>query len=171
MKRRGPAKLVIPPRNNANSERFTEDGENQNPNLSTLHHQTKNTKGALESSTEKKKLAEDMSQNSDTPWLKRTLSARNLFTRRDILNQVTEFCHELKRMAMRVRERENEKSNGKMSSPVGGRKPLAKEADGEREVLGELDETRRERKPLLEMTSKQTTEPVEKNNGRHRRKK
>uniref|UniRef100_A0A2N9II29 Uncharacterized protein n=1 Tax=Fagus sylvatica TaxID=28930 RepID=A0A2N9II29_FAGSY len=89
---------------------FNEDSENQNPNLSTppINH-AKSTKTAIKSSTEKKTMANDMSQNNEAPRLKNTLSARNLFAGRDILNQITDFCNELKRMATRARERENER--------------------------------------------------------------
>lgn len=46
--------------------------------------------------------------NKETPKLKSTQSARNLFSGRDILGHISEFCYELKRLATRgVTERED----------------------------------------------------------------
>lgn len=122
MKRRGVAPAWISPNSNS---KFNEDSENQNPNLSTpQNNQAKVIKAAIKSSTEKKEaIDEPLQQNNETfPRLKATLSARNLFAGRDILNQITEFCNELKRMATRTRERES-----------------VKEEKSKGEVLGELD--------------------------------
>ncbi|CAK8570839.1 unnamed protein product [Lathyrus sativus] len=86
--------------------RFNIDSENQNPNLATP--QLKSTKAMIKSSDEKKKPVDDALQdNTAGTSLKSTLSAKNLFSRRPILNQITEFCNELKRLAIRAREREN----------------------------------------------------------------
>ncbi|KAI5410395.1 hypothetical protein KIW84_055776 [Lathyrus oleraceus] len=86
--------------------RFNIDSENQNPNLVTP--QLKSTKAFIKSSDEKKKPVDDtLQENTVVPSLKSTLSAKNLFSRRPILNQITEFCNELKRLAIRAREREN----------------------------------------------------------------
>lgn len=87
--------------------RFNMDSENQNPNLVTP--QFKSTKALIKSSDEKKKPVDDTLQENTAavPSLKSTLSAKNLFSRRPILNQITEFCNELKRLAIRAREREN----------------------------------------------------------------
>ncbi|XP_057978674.1 uncharacterized protein LOC131165045 [Malania oleifera] len=169
LKRRGAAQPSVLAKNSPRSKKFTEDSENQNPNLHTPpHHQAKPMKAAFKSSTEKKKLIDDSSQDAETPWLKRTLSARNLFAGRDILNQVTEFCHELKRLAMKAKDRENTEKLDVKKSPVGGKKQMVREAG--REILGELDEREKDRKPLLEM-SKERTEAVGNSSGKQRRKK
>ncbi|CAI8596172.1 unnamed protein product [Vicia faba] len=120
--------------------RFNIDSENQNPNLVTP--QFKSTKALIKSSDEKKKLVDDTLQdNTAVPSLKSTLSAKNLFSRRPILNQITEFCNELKRMAIRARERENTENlninESKEEAVVQEKTPPAK--------------TLAERKPLLEM--------------------
>ena len=136
-------------RRGLNNPKFNEDSENQNPNLSTPPvHPAKSTKTAIKSSTEKKKMANDMPQKNELPRLKSTLSARNLFAGRDILNQITEFCNELKRMATRTRERETvERLIVEKSNVV--EEKVAKE--GSCEVLGEVKEKEKERKPLLEV--------------------
>ncbi|KAJ9685721.1 hypothetical protein PVL29_017668 [Vitis rotundifolia] len=135
---------------------FTEDGENQNPNFSTPpHHQPKSMK--TKSSSEKKKQIKPGAQKDETPRLKSTLSARNLFAGRDILNQISEFCHELKKLATRAREEENEEKVNLKKSPVGTKKPVVKEVTSEG-----LNDKERERKPLLEV-GKQKSQPIEKN--------
>ncbi|KAF3437896.1 hypothetical protein FNV43_RR20652 [Rhamnella rubrinervis] len=94
---------------NSNSK-FNESSENQNPNLLTPpnYNHVKTMKAAIKSSTGKKEPIDDASLNNEAqPMLKSTLSARNLFAGRDILNQITEFCNELKRLATRTKEREN----------------------------------------------------------------
>ena len=139
-------------RRGLNNPKFNEDSENQNPNLSTPPvHPTKSTKTAIKSSTEKKKMANDMPQKNELPRLKSTLSARNLFAGRDILNQITEFCNELKRMATRTRERETVERLIVEKSNVVVEEKEAKE--GSCEVLGEVKEKEKEkeRKPLLEV--------------------
>ncbi|KAL5719622.1 hypothetical protein ACHQM5_012377 [Ranunculus cassubicifolius] len=51
-----------------------------------------------------------------SPKLKSTLSASNLFAGRDILNQITEFCSELKKMVMKPKDGESlKKGDGKTS--------------------------------------------------------
>ncbi|KAM3734009.1 hypothetical protein ACB098_11G180900 [Castanea mollissima] len=135
--------------------KFNEDSENQNPNLSTPPvHPAKSTKTAIKSSTEKKKMANDMPQNNELPRLKSTLSARNLFAGRDILNQITEFCNELKRMATRTRERETVERLIAEKSNVVVEEKTAKE--GSCEVLGEVKEKEKERKPLLEVNKEKS---------------
>lgn len=136
MKRRGP------PQSSYN--------ENQNPNFSTpQNHAAKTafTKAEIKSSTEKKPMADDMQQKqTGAPSLKSTLSARNLFAGRDILNQITEFCNEIKRMANRVRERENKQSaveNGveeevEKEVPSKDSHNLLERKDKERKPFGEL---------------------------------
>ncbi|XVF33737.1 hypothetical protein REPUB_Repub17cG0194300 [Reevesia pubescens] len=127
---------------------FDDDSENQNPNISTPpNHQAKSLKAAIKSSSEKKKPIKDISESEEMPWLKRTLSARNLFAGRDILNHITEFCNELKKLATRARERENEEKLCEKKSQEAA--TVVKEVYGQ--VLGELDVKEKERKPLLEL--------------------
>ncbi|KAM0958740.1 hypothetical protein ACFX15_023407 [Malus domestica] len=63
-----------------NNSRFKEDGENQNPNLSTPPmNQAKAMKATLKSSTEKKQPIESTTPNNEVlPKLRSTLSARNI---------------------------------------------------------------------------------------------
>ncbi|KAF9593255.1 hypothetical protein IFM89_021011 [Coptis chinensis] len=89
-------------------DRVQEDQENENPNLSTP---SKNKNMKL---TEKKKVLEksplDLIQEERKGKLKSTLSASNLFAGREIFNQITEFCHELKKMVMKRKEGESSKT-------------------------------------------------------------
>ncbi|PON81317.1 interferon-activable protein [Trema orientale] len=144
LKRRGLAHAWISPNSNS---KFNEDGENQDPNLSTpSNNYAKIIKAAIKSSTEKKEAIEDPLQrnNEALPRLKSTLSARNLFAGRDILNQITEFCNELKRMATKTRERDSSrKSVESVKQNVVGEKSKGG-------ALGELDWKGNERKPLLD---------------------
>ncbi|KAF4360955.1 hypothetical protein F8388_016764 [Cannabis sativa] len=112
LKRRGVAHQAwITPIGNS---KFNDDSENHNPNFSTPLNNSNNNhakiiKSAFKSSTEKKEAvveAQLQQKNNNEvlpPRLKSTLSARNLFAGRDILNQITEFCNELKRMATEQR--------------------------------------------------------------------
>ena len=122
--------------------------ENQNPNLSTPlnHHEAKSLKAAIKSSSEKKKPIDIISQSDEMPRLKNALSARNLFAGKDILNYITEFCNDLKKLATRARERENEEKSSEKKSREAA---VVKEVSGQ--VLGELDVAEKERKPLLEL--------------------
>ncbi|KAJ4979532.1 hypothetical protein NE237_010312 [Protea cynaroides] len=126
--------------------KFNRENENKNPNFSTpQNHQSKIMKAEIKSSTEKKKhfnesppLA-DSTESNRRPHLKSTLSARNLFGGRDILNQISEFCNELKKLTTRAKERENpEASNVKGSPP----QLLS-------EIPSEWSERVKEKKPLL----------------------
>ncbi|XP_062174949.1 uncharacterized protein LOC133880083 [Alnus glutinosa] len=147
LKRRGLTQSSVS--SNSNS-RFNEDTENQNPNLSTPPIlQANSMKAAIKSSTEKKKMADDMSQNNEPPRLKSTLSARNLFAGRDIINQITEFCSELKRIATRTRERENVERLIVEKIEVGVEEKVVKESSCE--VLGEVNGREKERQPFLEV--------------------
>ncbi|XP_058752416.1 uncharacterized protein LOC131625585 [Vicia villosa] len=125
--------------------RFNIDSENQNPNLVTP--QFKSTKALIKSSDEKKKPVDETLQenNAAVPSLKSTLSAKNLFSRRPILNQITEFCNELRRLAIRARERENTENTENLN-PI----------EIKEEVVVHHEKTPpvkalAERKPLLEM--------------------
>lgn len=147
MKRRGLTQSSVS--SNSNS-RFDEDSENQNPNSSTpsvLH--AKPMKAAIKSSTKKTQMTHDMSQNNEPPRLKSTLSARNLFAGRDIINQITEFCSELKRMATRPRERENVERLIVEKIEVGVEEKVVK--DTSCGVLGEVNGREKQRQPLLEV--------------------
>lgn len=117
------------------------DSENQNPNFSTPppNHKPKSIKEMIKSSSEKNHDDDDILLKEEPPrLLKHTLSARNLFAGRDILNQVTEFCNELKRLATRT------KDNGEKEIVKKSAVPLKKHE------TGVLQESKIERKPLLE---------------------
>ncbi|XP_030515358.1 uncharacterized protein LOC115729043 isoform X2 [Rhodamnia argentea] len=137
-------KRRVPPSKSPNIA--NQDSENQNPNLSTPLNLYSITKETIKSSTEKKKAADDASEATAFPRLKSTLSARNLFAGRDILNQISEFCSELKKLATRTKEKENaEKRNaGKDVAPT--------EKDKPSDVLEELGGEGKERKPLIEVS-------------------
>ncbi|CAL9755161.1 unnamed protein product [Musa acuminata subsp. burmannicoides] len=95
----------------AASKKFREDLENQDPNQSTPQRPSRplgapkrcNTaKEMIKSSAEKKveEQREEPKQKKAQPRLKSTLSASNLFSGKDILNQISEFYHEIKKMAI-----------------------------------------------------------------------
>ncbi|KAH0468035.1 hypothetical protein IEQ34_003068 [Dendrobium chrysotoxum] len=102
-----------PSQHKLNSRKVSEDLENQNPNMETtsLMMKAKKIKFAvkkepIKSSAEKKGgVAEDELRETQRkispprPRLKSTFSARNLFSGKDILSQISEFCHELKKLA------------------------------------------------------------------------
>ncbi|KAF2319530.1 hypothetical protein GH714_016816 [Hevea brasiliensis] len=137
--------------------KFSEDIENHNPNLSTPpNYQAKFIKAMTKSSSEKKK-----SVDEEAPRLKSTLSARNLFAGKDILCHISEFCNELKKMAMRARERECDEKVPEKESQVREKIDVVVENGRSREVLGEVDVKEKERKPLLE-AGKEKSEGIEK---------
>ncbi|MFS7967904.1 hypothetical protein Hanom_Chr09g00791331 [Helianthus anomalus] len=89
--------------------KHVQDDENHNPNFSTPPpmNKAKSLKEMIKSSAEKNPPFENVRlQNEETP------RPHNLFAGRDILNQVTEFCNELKRLAMRTKA-DGEKEIGK----------------------------------------------------------
>ncbi|KAH7527843.1 hypothetical protein FEM48_Zijuj05G0009400 [Ziziphus jujuba var. spinosa] len=153
----------------SSNSKFNEDGENQNPNLSTPPNiVAKTIKSAIKSSTEKTEPIDGASSynNNALPTLKSTLSARNLFAGRDILNQITEFCNELKRLATRSRERENEDRLNVRKISVEGVEEEEVEKTGEQikgEALSELNGRERERKPLFAV-SNERSQGTEKSN-------
>eukprot|EP00268_Persea_americana_P030487 TRINITY_DN2949_c0_g1_i1.p1 TRINITY_DN2949_c0_g1~~TRINITY_DN2949_c0_g1_i1.p1 ORF type:complete len:346 (+),score=70.47 TRINITY_DN2949_c0_g1_i1:602-1639(+) len=126
LKRRG----MIPsenPRSRKPPKNFRDNSENENPNLSPLSTPnrpmaaSKTFKSNIKSSAEKKKqkemdpsnLVTGLRQEKENPSLKSTHSAQNLFAGREILNQITEFCRELKKLALNASEREElTQSNG-----------------------------------------------------------
>ncbi|GFP84852.1 hypothetical protein PHJA_000629000 [Phtheirospermum japonicum] len=118
--------------------RVVEDAENQDPNLSTpVNHKAKSGKEGIKSSSEKKPINDAILKNERAPKLRSTLSARNLFSGGDILNKVAEFCNDLKNLATRAKDRENDRAA---------------------ENLDDLNKEK-ERKPLLE-TSKEKSEVI-----------
>ncbi|KAL6867210.1 hypothetical protein ACP4OV_015234 [Aristida adscensionis] len=101
----------------APKKRFQEDSENQDPALATppppqppaagrppfgAPRWTKNAKEAIKSSAEKRPDNAEkealLGKHVPPRQLKSTLSARNLFSGKDILGQISEFYDELKRM-------------------------------------------------------------------------
>lgn len=96
-----------------NSRIAREDLENQNPNMEATPLMMKGKKmtvaakkEAIKSSAEKtgvvveEEIREPQRKRSPLqPRLKSTFSARNLFSGKDILSQISEFCHELKKLA------------------------------------------------------------------------
>ena len=63
----------------------------------------KTLKEAIKSSAEKKGVVvnqEELRSKKPVPRLRSTLSARNLFSGRDILGQISEFCHDIKKLAV-----------------------------------------------------------------------
>ena len=112
----GPVATFTPPKPKAApKKRFQEDGENQDPALATppprqapsrppfgAPRWNKNAKEAIKSSAEKRpgNAEKEALLNKHAPprQLKSTLSARNLFSGKDILGQISEFYDELKRM-------------------------------------------------------------------------
>ncbi|KAH9774485.1 hypothetical protein WN944_020686 [Citrus x changshan-huyou] len=130
--------------------KFSDNSENQNPNSVTPQNQVEPMKMSIKSSSEKNKLMDDTSQNDELlPRLKSTLSARNLFAGKDILNHISDFCNELKKLATRARERENTEMFNEKNRQVGEKKEVVNERPCE--VIGAVGEKEKERKPLLEM--------------------
>ncbi|KAJ8899217.1 hypothetical protein K2173_012393 [Erythroxylum novogranatense] len=137
------------------------DAENQNPNIATpSNHQAKFMKESIKSSTERKKPTDDISslERNEAPRLKNTLSARNLFAGKDIISHIAEFCNELKKMATRARERENDEKLNKdtPSSEVSDRKDSEDKME-----LEEAEMKEKEREPLLEV-SREECDRIEK---------
>ncbi|GJV59090.1 hypothetical protein Tco_1465190 [Tanacetum coccineum] len=92
------------------SNKAVHDNENQNPNFVTPNHNMK-------SSTDKKKEIGSSSLRQEIRRkLRRKLLAHNLFVGNSVLNRITEFCNDLKRLATRKRVNEIEQmetKNGK----------------------------------------------------------
>ncbi|KAL3380758.1 hypothetical protein AABB24_001085 [Solanum stoloniferum] len=139
LKKRGLIQPLVSLNKDFKYDKIVEDGENQNPNFATPpRFKAKLMKQTIKSSAEKKPVDE---KEEHIPKLKSTLSARNLFAGGDLLNKVSEFCNELKRLVV-TRTKEREKC-----------------ADENLPLI--VDDKERERKPLLEMT-KETNELVAK---------
>ncbi|TKY49587.1 hypothetical protein E2542_SST27021 [Spatholobus suberectus] len=151
IKRRVPALSSASPQ--ADKFRFNQDSENQNPNLFTPTTTVNPVKDAIKSSEEKKKVVDDTFEDHKVPSLRSTLSAKNLFAGRPILNQITEFCNELKKLAVRARERENaDNMSPKENEEVVEKTPCSVQA------LAESDKKEKERKPLLEVSKAEILE-------------
>ncbi|KAM0036337.1 hypothetical protein Hdeb2414_s0014g00425211 [Helianthus debilis subsp. tardiflorus] len=121
LKKRG-----YPPKKDSKCSAQVHDSENQDPNFTTPPtHKSKSLKEMIKSSSEKNPVSSPTEGTARPRLLKSTLSAHNLFAGRDILNQVTEFCNELKRLATRTKE--------------------------DKQEVGTLMESKSERKPLLEV--------------------
>ncbi|MCD7456700.1 hypothetical protein HAX54_032811 [Datura stramonium] len=154
LKKRGQIQPSVSLNKDLKCDKIVEDGENQNPNFATPppRSRSKLMKQTIKSSAEKKPVDEKEEQ---IPKLRSTLSARNLFAGGDLLNKVSEFCNELKRLVV-TRTKEREKcadENLETSSLIGNKQkePII------------ADDKERERKPLLEMT-KDTNVLVAKSN-------
>ncbi|XP_028776963.1 uncharacterized protein LOC114733636 [Neltuma alba] len=151
-------KRRVPPLSSASPDgklKFNQDSENQNPNLVTPPSNLfKSMKASIKSSEEKKKLIHDTSQNSKVPSLRSTLSAKNLFAGRPILSQITEFCNELKKLATRATERENDENMSEVKSEEGEENQKTKTGPPPVQPLEQSVKEEKERKPLLEVTKK-----------------
>ncbi|XP_076959640.1 uncharacterized protein LOC143635777 [Bidens hawaiensis] len=140
LKKRG-----FPPKKDIKSSNQVHDGENQDPNFTTPPtHKSKSLKEMIKSSSEKNHASSPTEETAKPRLLKSTLSAHNLFAGREILNQVTEFCNELKRLATRTKE-----------GMVGANK----------QEVGVLMKSKSERKPLLEVKKDSKFEGIEKQSG------
>ncbi|KAM7499836.1 hypothetical protein LguiA_024250 [Lonicera macranthoides] len=88
LKKRGFTQPSMPLNKDSKYNKFIEDTNNQNPDLSTTSNQmaSRFMKETIKSSTENKHTNNSSSKEETTSMLKSTLSTRNLFAGRDILN-------------------------------------------------------------------------------------
>lgn len=103
-----------PFRSPTKSKKQLEDTENQDPNLprpTGVPKGGKNWKDPVKCSAGRNNNTNEESEEllceqekTRQPRLRSTLSARNLFSGRDILGQITEFCNEIKRIAVGARD-------------------------------------------------------------------
>lgn len=103
-----------PFRSPTKSKKQLEDTENQDPNLprpTGAPKGGKNWKDPVKCSAGRNNNTNEESEEllceqekTRQPRLRSTLSARNLFSGRDILGQITEFCNEIKRIAVGARD-------------------------------------------------------------------
>ncbi|XP_031110974.1 uncharacterized protein LOC116015105 [Ipomoea triloba] len=132
----------------AKSNRVVGDSENQNPNFMTPPRlKAKALKEAIKSSMEREAVEENSVYREQTRRLRSTLSARNLFGGGGLMNKVSEFCNELKKLASRAREKERAENE----TPIMVNKQKIKAHFGD-EMKGLDDEKPKERKPLLELS-------------------
>ncbi|KAK7401501.1 hypothetical protein VNO78_13036 [Psophocarpus tetragonolobus] len=156
IKRRVPALSSASPQ--ADKFRSNQDSENQNPNLFTPPTKVNPVKEAIKSSEEKKKVVDDDTlEDNKVPSLRSTLSAKNLFAGRPILNQITEFCNELKKLAIRARERENAEN---LSPKESEEEVVEKKTTNSVHALAGSDKKEKERKPLLEVSKPERLEEL-----------
>nr|XP_043612297.1 uncharacterized protein LOC122583991 [Erigeron canadensis] len=138
-----------------------QDSENQNPNFLT---QT----DYLKSSIHRKKTDDSSTLKEETPRrLKSTFSARNLFAGKNILNQITDFCSELKKLATRKKEKiyeHHEKTTAQMKLEMGvlqeieiQKKPLLEARKAKNEVMDKKPEAMA--KKNLDIKNRSTTHP------------
>ncbi|XP_071729893.1 uncharacterized protein [Rutidosis leptorrhynchoides] len=134
------------------------DSENQNPNLLTPPmNKAKSLKEMNKSSAEKSHVENVSVPKEETPrLLKSTLSARNLFAGKDILSQVTEFCNEMKRLALRAKD--NGDNEAAKKSVLGTKK----------HELGAVQEGKSERMPLLEVNKEKYDEIEKESNAKEK---
>ncbi|CAH8308783.1 unnamed protein product [Eruca vesicaria subsp. sativa] len=129
------SKLKQTPGVTEQNQRRRGDSENHDPNLvatpSSSQQANKSWRGVLKSTSVKK-------MSKETPKLKSTQSARNLFPGRDVFGHISELCYELKRFATRV---VTEREDATVKSQV-------KETHHQVHEL----ELKKERKPLLEVS-------------------
>lgn len=94
------------PAKKGNPKKFREDVENQDPNTnSAASNQAvpmKVAKEGIKSSAEKgaKVMVNEERERQPVRRLRSTMSARNLFSGKDILGQISEFCNEIKKLAV-----------------------------------------------------------------------
>ncbi|XP_014500251.1 uncharacterized protein LOC106761236 [Vigna radiata var. radiata] len=157
IKRRMPAVSSASPK--ADKFRFNQDSENQDPNVFTPPTSKINLmKEAIKSSEEKKNLVDDTFEDHKVPSLRSTLSAKNLFAGRPILNQITEFCNELKKLAIRARERENAENSTPKESEAKESEEVVEKTLCSVQPLAQSDKKKTERKPLLEVSKAERLE-------------
>lgn len=143
----------------ADKFRFNQDSENQDPNVFTPPTSKINLmKEAIKSSEEKKNLVDDTFEDHKVPSLRSTLSAKNLFAGRPILNQITEFCNELKKLAIRARERENAENSTPKESEAKESEEVVEKTLCSVQPLAQSDKKKTERKPLLEVSKAERLE-------------
>ncbi|XP_019158909.1 PREDICTED: uncharacterized protein LOC109155727 isoform X2 [Ipomoea nil] len=129
--------------------RMFDDSENQNPNTETPHRfKAKLMKEAIKSSAEKKTVDDNsLPKEQQTPRLRSTNSARNLFSGVDLLSRVTEFCNELKKLTARAKEKERIGNETVERTPLMVNKQVVKE--GFSDENKDLAESGKEKTPLL----------------------
>ncbi|KAJ3674028.1 hypothetical protein LUZ60_006020 [Juncus effusus] len=112
LKRRGGIGALLPSSSPFKPKKTNNNNsENQDPNLPPLA--AKKWKDPIKSSCEKQRdeereqllFQQEKNGNGNQQKLRSTLSARNLFSGRDILGQISEFCSEIKKIAVNIGNR------------------------------------------------------------------
>lgn len=109
-------------------------------------------KDAIKSSAEKKSVDDNSLQKEQTPRLRSTNSARNLFSGVDLLSRVTEFCNELKKLTVRAKEKERIGNENVVRTPLIVNKQVVKGEFGDENK--DLAEKEKEKTSLLELSMK-----------------